>query len=238
MKIALCDDDRTSLEDTEKTLAVFADKRGFDLQVFSFESVDALLASNDLPSFKLVFMDIEFEGEPMGIAAAERINQIAPDCRVVYLTNYIQYSVDVYHTNHVWFVVKSQFERRLPEIFEKVSRIEDARRSQLVVTLKDGSVLNVLCRDILYLERRKRVTFITTAVTTYETPEKLADICKKLPEAPFSYSHNSYVVNMAHIAQIHANELVFKSGQTAPISRRYAKRFRDRYFDWAEQWTV
>ena len=151
---------------------------------------------------------------------------------------YLQYSVDVYQTDHVWFVVKSQFKRRLPEIFEKLERIEEAKRSQLVVTLKDGSVLNLPSKDILVLERRKRITFITTTAATYETPEKLADICKKLPEAPFAYSHNSYVVNMAQIAQIHTDEVVFKSGQTAPVSRRYAKRFRDRYFDWAEQWTV
>lgn len=238
MKIALCDDNTTNLEDAERALAAFADEHGLDLHVFSFESIDELLSANELASFNLVFMDIEFEGKPEGIDAVERINRMSPNCRVVYLTNYIQYSVDVYRTEHVWFVVKSQFERRLPEIFEKLARIEDARRSQLVVALKDGSVLSVPSQDILYLERRKRITLIVTATVTHESPEKLADLVKRLPQSPYAYSHNSYVVNMSRIKQIHADELVFDTDQTAPISRRYAKRFRDRYFDWAEQWTV
>lgn len=238
MKVAICDDDVAYVDEAERALTEFASERGLDLHISTFESIDALLSSEALTSFGLVFMDIEFEGRPEGIEAARRINEMAPDCRVVYLTNYIQYSVDVYETEHVWFVVKIQFERRLPEVFEKLARIEDAKRSHIVLVLKDGSVLNVACRDILYLERRKRITYITTVDAVYETPEKLSDICKKLPETSFTYSHNSYVVNMPHIAQIHANELVFDDGQKAPVSRRYSKRFRDRYFDWAEQWTV
>lgn len=183
-------------------------------------------------------MDVEFEGRPEGIDAARRINELAPNCQVVYLTDYIQYSVDVYQTDHVWFIVKSQFERRLPELFEKLARIEDAKRSSIVLTLKDRSVLNVSCQDVICFERNKRVTYITTTDAVYETPEKLSEIIKKLPEASFAYSHNSYVVNLSHIARIYASELVFDNGQVAPISRRYGKHFRNRYFDWAEQWTV
>ena len=199
MRVAVCDDDKVYCVEAAKKLAALADRQDVGLRISLFDTIDALLSSEELSSIGLVFMDIEFDGKPAGIEAAKRINQAAPNCRVVYLTDYIQYSVDVYQTDHVWFVVKSQFKRRLPEIFEKLERIEEAKRSQLVVTLKDGSVLNLPSKDSLVLERRKRITFITTTAATYETPEKLADICKKLPEAPFAYSHNSYVVNMVHI---------------------------------------
>ncbi|MBQ9068557.1 MAG: hypothetical protein IJ131_05755 [Eggerthellaceae bacterium] len=49
----------------------------------------------------LVFIDIEFDGKPEGIAAVREINERVPNCQVVYLTNYLQYAVDVYQANHV-----------------------------------------------------------------------------------------------------------------------------------------
>ena len=238
VKIALCDDDAAQLESAAVALRSFAEAHRIEVDFSAFASIDELLASESLADFNIAFMDIEFDGKPEGIDAVKRINELAPRCQVVYLTNYIQYSVDVYSTDHVWFVVKSQFEQRLPEVFEKLARIESARRAFIVVTLKDGSVRNVSCQDILYLERRKRITFIVTTAGTCETPEKPADILRRLPPTSFAYCHSSFVANLPHVTQIHATELVFDNGKAIPISRRYAKRFRNQYFEWAEQWTV
>ena len=110
MRVAVCDDDKVYCVEAAKKLAALADRQDVGLRISLFDTIDALLSSEELSSIGLVFMDIEFDGEPVGIEAVEHVNQIAPDCRVVYLTDYIQYSVDVYRTNHVWFVVKSQFE--------------------------------------------------------------------------------------------------------------------------------
>lgn len=238
MRVALCDDNRADVVEAEQALSEFAEEWGVDPCLVSFDTIEALLASSDLGSFDFVFINMELEGKPVGIEAAERISKVAPNCQVVFLTNSFQHSDGTRRTNHAWFVVKSQIDRCLSDAIGKAARIDEAKRNFIVVTLKDGSVLNVACRDILYFERRKRITYIVTADATYETSEKLADICKKLPEIPFAYSHSSYVVNMPHIEQIHTDELVFRSGQTVPVSRRYAKRFRDRYFSWAEQWMV
>lgn len=238
MNIALCDDDPVQLEAAAETLSVFAEERGVKFSLSLFTSIDDLLASEALGSFDVVFMDIEFGSKPTGIGAVERINALAPRCQVAYLTNYIQYSVDVYHTDHVWFVVKSQFQRRLPEIFDKLARIRDAQRAFVVVETKDGSIANINCQDILCLERCKRITRLETTSATFETPEKLADIFERLPKSCFAYSHSSYIVNMSRVTLVHATELVFDNGLTVPVSRRYAKRFRENYFEWAEQWTV
>ena len=238
VRIALCDDDADQLESAAGALRAFAAERGIEIDLSAFASIAELLTSGNLADFNIAFMDIEFDGRPEGIDGVKRINELAPRCQVVYLTNYIQYSVDVYSTDHVWFVVKSQLEQRLPEVFEKLARVESARRAFIVITLKDGSVLNISCQDILYLERRKRITYISTTTSTHETLEKPVDILKRLPPTSFAYCHSSFVANLPRVTHIHATELVFDNGKAIPISRRYAKRFRDRYFEWAEQWTV
>ena len=68
--------------------------------------------------------------------------------------------------------------------------------------------------------------------------DKLAAVAEKLPETTFAFCHSSFVVNMPYIVELHDTEVVLESGDTLPISRRYAKAFRQRYFEWADQWTV
>ena len=238
MRIAVCDDNELQLAEATRVLEGFAERRGLDLVAVPFQTTDDLFSDGAPWCFDVVFMDIEFAGKPLGIDAAQRINEIAPNCQVVYLTDYLQYSVDVYRTNHVWFIVKAQLEDRLPEVFEKLARIAEVRNSIIVVKTVDGSIMKIPCEDILFLERRKRITRIVTLWGECTIRENLNDILEKLPALAFAYCHNSIVANMPQIQEMHATELVFENGQRAPVSRRYAKRFRDRYFDWAEQWMV
>jgi len=238
VRVALCDDNQAYAEAAALALRGFAEQRHLDLFLSLFASPGELLACDKLSSFDVVFMDIEFGGKPVGIDAVACINERAPLCQVVYLTNYIQYSVDVYRTDHVWFIVKSQFAQRLPEVFDKLSRIREEQRSFIVVSLKGGGTASVSCHDIVYIERRKRITLVVTKSGVCEIPDKLSDVMEKLPEPSFARCHNSYVANMSHVSRIGASEVEFDNGVVAPISRRFAKSFRDRYFDWADQWTV
>lgn len=237
-KLAICDDDESQLRRTEQALVRFAEGSGQDFSIVSHNGVDAFFASGSITDVDAVFMDIEFDGEPQGIEAAKRINELAPMCQVIYLTNYLQYAVEVYKTDHVWFVLKEQLVQRLPELFEKLALIEKSRRAQVVLTVRDGSVVKVPCASVLYLERRERITRIVTKRATYEVRDKLPDVLAKLPASTFARCHNSYAVNMPYVAEIHASDLVLDGGAKILVSRSYQKRFRERYLDWADAWIV
>ena len=159
--VAICDDDKDELDASVQMLRRYADESALDIQIDLFQDVHACV--NEASRFDVVFMDIEFEDGPLGIGAVARINEIAPCCQVVYLTNYLHYSLDVYQTEHVWYVLKSQLAERLPEIFQKLALIEESRRTSIVITTKgDSAVVNVPCTSIRYLERHERVTRVVT----------------------------------------------------------------------------
>ena len=183
-------------------------------------------------------MDIEFEGSPQGISAVRRLNEVVPRCQVVYLSNYLQYSVDVYRTDHVWFVLKSQFEQRLPEVFEKLARIGEMRRRYLMVPTLQGGMVKLACEDIVYLERRARITRVVARAGVFELREKLSEVAHKLPDSTFAFCHSSILVNMPHVTELHDDHLLMDNGDTVLVSRRYAKAFRASFFEWADQWTV
>ena len=216
----------------------FSNDRRLDMSIETFSTTEQFLADGNPAQFDIVFMDIEFEGKPEGIDAVKRTNEIAPTCQVVYLSNYLQYSVDVYRTDHVWFVLKSQFEERLPEVFEKLGRIDEARRQFFVVSTRDNGLMKISCRDILYLERQTRISRIVCHTGEYAANDKLSVLMEKLPQSTFAFCHSSFVVNMPYVTELHDTQLVLENGEHLPISRRYAKGFRQRYFEWADQWTV
>ena len=210
-------------------LEEFSRSRRLDVRVSAFGSTEEFLADGTPKQFDIVFMDIEFDGQPEGIDAVRRTNDLAPNCQVVYLTNYLQYSVDVYRTDHVWFVLKNQFEDRLPEVFEKLEHIGEARRQFFVVSTKENG---------LDLERKTRISRIVCRTAEYEASDKLSILMEKLPQSVFAFCHSSFIVNMPSIVELHDFEVVLENGERLPISRRYAKSFRQRYFEWADQWTV
>lgn len=235
--VAVCDDDQKDLKASAQIIEEFVSECGLDIQVAEFTDLTACIAAAS--KFDIVFMDIEFEGGPLGIDATGSINKVAPDCQVVYLTNYLHYALDVYQTSHVWYVLKKQLPERLPEIFQKIALIKNARQASIVITTKDGgNVVSVPCASIEYLERRERITRIVTTSGEYVVRDKLADVLDRLPESTFARCHNSYAVNLVRVREIHAADLLLDNGTKVLVSRSYSKRFRERYLLWAESWTV
>lgn len=57
-------------------------------------------------------MDIELELDN-GIQVAGMLNEKWPDCAIIYVTNYLFYAIDIYQTEHIYFVLKEQFEKGL-----------------------------------------------------------------------------------------------------------------------------
>ena len=177
--------------------------------------------------------EVSDKGHAAGIAAAAEINRRYPDCQVVYLTNYLNYAVDVYETEHVWYLLKEQFEERLPEVMQKISDNEEATRAELVVVTSHGSIESVRCRDILYLERKDRRTVIVTYRQRYEVRDRIPVIMSKLPARGFARCHNSYAVNLDKVSAIQKNSILMKNGDELLISRGYGRSFRTEYMDWA-----
>jgi DNA-binding LytR/AlgR family response regulator len=61
------------------------------------------------------------------------------------------------------------------------------------------------------------------------------DLHEKLKEYNFTFSHNSYLVNMAHIQHIQGCEIQLDSGEILTISRSMRDTFRKTYHEYIER---
>ena len=75
-------------------------------------------------------------------------------CQIVYLTNYLFFATEVYHTDHVFYVLKAQFADRIGEIFEKIFDRLSRIGEKLIFSVIGGEKLSAAPEDILYFERK------------------------------------------------------------------------------------
>ncbi len=250
INIIIVDDDKDWLQTAGQILQRFADQKADrKISLHCYENADSTLAeltgSKTAAGIKpqtaapdLAFLDIEFGTSPDGIGLAGQLNERFPACQIVYLTNYLHYALDVYQTDHIWYVLKPQFEERLPEIFSKLAAIRNNRETKLSLTAADGHIVTLRCGDILYLERQTRMTRIVTVNSSYHTRSRIPELAAKLPAGSFARCHNSYIVNLTRVSEIYAKSILLEDGSEILISRGYSRSFRAAWMAWAESITV
>lgn len=231
MNIGICDDDGNWLLRAERIIREFADRRNFSVTVECFCDKKELL-DFDERALDVLFMDIELD-EDNGIELVKEVNRLWKNCQIVYLTNYLFYAVDIYQTEHIYFVLKEQFEQRVEEVFEKIGHeLEQADKKLLYSVIGRKQVL-LAPQDILYFERVRRVTMIETKSGTYEIWDKLDQIIEGLPALDFVRCHISYIVYLPAVLEVETNAFLMKNGTRIPISRGYAKAVKQAFMEWA-----
>lgn len=238
LSVILCDDEPTWLRRGEQFLRAYARSELIELELSTYESVESLLTGQTAAPDAL-FCDIELESGENGIDLVGKVNSLWPHCQVVYVTNFLRYAPEVYVTEHLWFVLKDDFERRLPEILQKLMRkIEDEAYTLSLETI-GGELIALPSDRILKLERTGRVTRISVDDgETVEVSERLPSLLDRLPRRSFARCHGSFAVNMGHVFAIRLDSIDLDDGSMVPLSRRYARLFRERYLDWADDHAV
>lgn len=230
MKIGICDDEPMILAETEKTISSYMNTAE-DNTIFSFSTSADLLAFCKKNYLNLVFMDIELK-DTTGIEAAKKLSVIQPDCQIVYLTNYIDYATDVYETEHCYYLLKTQLEKRLPDVMKKAERRLSMLHEQLIVDSRCRKCV-IPAKEICYVESNKHLTLIHTATELIETTEKLDDIAGRLNSTSFVRCHKSYLISLRYIKSYERQKFTLKQGIEIPISRRYIKSAKDAFLLWS-----
>lgn len=229
-QILIFDDDREECRWAKKTLETFAQEQGKEVTVGTVSDEESLMEYVEgNAELDIVFLDICVGEEAAGIEMARKINAVWPNILIVFLTGYLVYATDVYDTSHIYFVLKDEFEKRLPGVFTKLEAAIEARNKGYIYVSAKGKELIVREEDILYIERKGRNTQIVCAKRTIEISEKLTELEKKLSQDSFVRCHNSFIVNLNAVRELRRTEIVLEDGGTVPVSRNRLEKTRERF---------
>ncbi len=240
LKIAVCDDMQSHRESikaiTDRILSTELSDEYYSKPVIEyseFSSVDGVLASitEGGQKYNLLLSDIQMsDNKANGIDLAKEINKLLPDCRIIFVTGYPDYAMDVYETNHVYLVLKSRMNEGLATALKKAVRdLFNSSDQRIAVSSANGTAV-LKASEIIYLERAGRGTAIVTDRSTVESKQSLNEIQKILPESKFIKCHNSFVVNLDKIKIYRAASVLTENDTEIPISKKFKDSFNNSFF--------
>ena len=196
LKIGICDSDVGWHRRMEEILgkAECITRISREMEHFYGEK-ELLLYTGD--SIDLLFMDVKLK-DGNGITLAGQINGIWPECQIIFVAKDLSSAVDAYETDHAYYILKDQ----VADLIERVL---------------------LAANEIIYFERRKRVTVVRTTVGTYEVRDRLDVLEKVLFPEEFVRCHTSYIVYLPAVRAVEGNSFLMQDGSWVPISRGYQK---------------
>lgn len=228
LKIGLCEDNEIQHNQILSFLETIS---------FPKHTIDSFYKGNDLYNsiqeavkdkepYDIVIMDIDLP-DGNGIKFSKRINVFSPHTIIIYMTAYEEYVSDVYDTEHIYFILKKNYQKYLPHALSLANEALNKQRRASIKIFWNKEEYNILQKDIFYMERQLRKTIIVTPTQTYSTSEKLPDLLERLEDS-FAMCHRSFLINLKMVQEISKDSALLIDGTSIPISRRYYSAVKDK----------
>ncbi len=229
MRIAVCDDQKESLEKLGEILTKM--KRVEYIKKYC-QIPPLLMDLEGSESFDVIVMDICWDTDRNGIDFASQIYELYPEIKIIYVTGYHEnYCQEIFlsPSNLAGYVKKPVVPGILEANLEKIWRIrKEEERKKLTVIYKNKPLV-LLHKDIRYIESRMHKALIHTKKGEFSCYEKLGNLQKRL-EKNFLCCHKSYLVNMDEISRIEKYQLVLFDGTELPVSKNRYDEVRKCFF--------
>lgn len=229
MRIAICDDQQSSLEHVVAKVRSL----GLSCEISSFLDISVLTQQiRDGINFDTILMDIEWEGEQRGIDFAAVLYTLSPKAKIIFITGYPEnYSQQIFlkNTNLRGFVAKPIDTEILSKNLKKIKDEMVAQESRKLLLKFNGAVVGIDPDDILFIESRGHKATVCSVDGEYICYEKLDALAGRLP-GHFILTHKSFLVNMDKVRRIDRESVMLIKNIEIPLSKSRQGEVRESYF--------
>ena len=233
MRIAVCDDDRQSIEKATQYLG-FINEADFEYDVFC-SGEDLLKAYHEKGCiFDAVFLDMEMDGAN-GINVANAIRGVDRHVIIVFVTSHTKYMQESFVCSPFRFLVKPvSFEDFKKVFFKILDRIEE---DKLTLSFSEDRVkVRLLYADILFLQSINHHTCIQARDKLHTTYTALSELAAQLNTNIFVQVHRSYIININYIRAVSKSELFVRGyNHPIPVSDKYRDELERKVFLFEER---
>lgn len=173
----------------------------------------------------LIFSDIMFEGQKMGLdVAAIAIDEEIPIILMTMLKD-IETYVEALDIGRIAYLVKPFHLITLESTIELVlsnHSLESSKDKILYIQGNRNEKLRIAYNDIVWIEVDRNYCTIQTKNSKFSIKYSLQAILNDLNDERFMRIHNRYVINLNHLKTLHNNFVQSTKGQV-PLGRTYKK---------------
>lgn len=240
MRYLICDDDATFALRLKQRLTELLDG------IQKKPSIDCVSQINeistiDIRKYDVAFLDIDM-GKINGIELAKQFRLAYPDIILIFVTNYVQYSLEGYEVRALRYLLKEQLDEKLPECLEAALRFYRKERNYIRFS-SDNEEIDILPGHIVYAEtdaRRIKLHLKNDVRDALMLSITMARLTELLVNRGFLRIHQSYLVNMAYIQRIKSTGVWLSDGTALPISARNYNELKQEYLRWKglKRWSM
>lgn len=236
LRIAVFDDDERDAKVTYDILWDYLQKENKKAEIYIFTDKEEVMNYIRENPVDVVFLDILVDEKAAGIEMAKQINEWSYRTQIVFLSGYLNYATDIFDTRHIYYVLKTELRDRLPGVIAKIEKVMASEQWGLFYLKKNGNDLILEKGNISYIERDRRVSKIYCNGQTYSVGYKLSELEEMLAHPDFVRCHNSYIVNLQHVAMMERKSISLKDGTMVPISRARNEEVQSRFLEWLQKY--
>ncbi len=230
LEILICDDDRDSLERTQRIAAAVFEKLNRSARFVLYQTADNI-DENHLATCDIALLDVDFGTTTNGMDLARSLRRVNSRAVLIFITNFIEYAPEGYEVQAFRYILKRDLDqvlsRHLMEALELLSDAGDNLRVEY-----RGQLLELPFDEILYLEVLGHSVSIVTANDTYTLNASLSSFENELENHGFLRVHKSFLVNMRHIKKFQCRELTLHNGTTLRVSEKSYAEQKRKYLLW------
>lgn len=223
--IGICDDDPIFIKYIERLFSEAYQEIEF-LEYFSGEELIRDIQKRT--AYDLVIIDVQLPGMD-GNETAKEFRKQFPNTLLVFCSGVCMPTVESFETTPYRYWLKEYTEERMQqEVKNILCKMKTNKVQPYIMGRKENSIVKLSLDQILYISIAKRGTVLhcTGTEERYTSQKKLIEFYEQLGEFGFAYAHNSYIVNLKHVAVVGAKELEFVNGEKLTVSRARVKEFK------------
>lgn len=219
IKIAICDDEVTTLHRTKLYLEEYPIKFSID----EFTSGESLLQSPE--KYEIILLDIDMAGIN-GIETAKKIRQQDKNVKIIYVTNYTDYTTFAFSVHAFAYLLKPVKKEELFQQLDEAFEYTKHQEPELIEFQTEDGIVRLKLHEILYFEYQNRKVFLKTEKETFSLRAKITQIGEQMKEKGFEMPHKSFVVNLYAVKRIQGYDIYLTDNTIIPLSQKKSATFR------------
>lgn len=228
LKIAVCDDENLFTEELKELLSGYMIEKGLVFEIDTYSSGEALVDLGiEIVQYTAVFLDINME-KMDGIKTAEMIRKASREVFIVFVTAYVDYSLEGYQLDVVRYLLKgnANFQSKVNECMDAILDKMNYSVIKKRFDFKEGRK-EISLEKLLYIESNMHILefhVMEDAMKVYTMYETLNVFETRLAENDFIRIHQSYLVNAKHIKNVVRCKAILTNGVELSIPKaRYTE---------------
>lgn len=229
IKVAICEDREVDRSLLQKIVSVLMKERGLDFYIDTFEKGELLINGYSNHPFDLIFLDIMMDGLD-GIETGRQIRKLDSSVEIVYCTASEDFAIAAYEIHAMGYLLKPYEPGRIGAVIDYyVQKHPQNEQNFIEVKSRRKSVI-IPYNDIIYMESENKVVYIYTITRgNIKVYSKLDAFEEQINQKSFLRCHQSYLVNLQHVAGLVDSDFIMVNDDVVPIRKSGRKLIIKKY---------